>query len=162
MKWLQRTRFQRQTCPSPPKRVTVWELCEFHVPVPEGIQQEFPFSRALSGVLPPTEEEAESWELVTFPSSTPRPCRHTVGRHRTFSCVRSRPHWGGLQQTTKDHLTFLFTAVDDLQIFGDIRARVGLHVGVRKAERTVVAHLPVPGKDAVHRAAPCRTASSPG
>lgn len=50
-----------------------------YVLVPEGIQQEFPFSRALSGVLPPTEEEPESWESVTFPSSTPRPCRHTDG-----------------------------------------------------------------------------------
>lgn len=47
--------------------------------VPEGIQQESPFRRALSGVLVPVEEEAESWARVTFPSSTPRPCRHTVG-----------------------------------------------------------------------------------
>lgn len=55
------------------------EVCGRYVLLPEGIQQEFPFSRALSGVLPPMEEEAESWESVMFPSSTPRPCRHTDG-----------------------------------------------------------------------------------
>lgn len=47
-------------------------------PLPEGIQQELPCKRALFAVKEPIEEEAESWKSVMFPSSTPRPCRHTV------------------------------------------------------------------------------------
>lgn len=55
-------KIQPQTCFFSPI-TTAWHMLELrgrYVPVPEGIQQEFPFSRALSGVLPPMEEEAES------------------------------------------------------------------------------------------------------
>jgi len=54
----------------------VWQL-GWYIRLPEGIQQEFPFKRALLGVKAPLEEEAESWKSAMFPSSTPRPCRHT-------------------------------------------------------------------------------------
>lgn len=43
----------------------------------EGIQQEFPCSRPLSGPFPLRDDEAESIELVMFPSSTPRPLTQT-------------------------------------------------------------------------------------
>lgn len=98
-----------------------------------------------------------------FPSSTPRPCRHTDGGQvpQNLQLPLLTSTLAGLSQTIKDHFTFLFTAVDDLKIFGDIGTLVGLHVGVREADRTVVTHLPVARKDAFHRAVPCRTASSP-
>lgn len=46
-------------------------------PEAEGIQHEFPFSRALSGPFPLRYDDAESIELVMFPSSTPNPLTHT-------------------------------------------------------------------------------------
>lgn len=125
-------------------------------------QQEFPSSRALSGVLVPVEEEAESWEPVMFPSSTPRPCRHAVGRQTTQNPQLSSTFLGEVQQATIHRSTFFFTVGDDLEVFGDIGTWLFLHGGVGKAERTLVAHLSVAGKDAFHGAAPCRTASSPG
>lgn len=57
----------------------VWPL-GWHILL-EGLQQESPFKRALLAVkLAEEEEEAESCESVMFPSSTPRPCRHTVSK----------------------------------------------------------------------------------
>lgn len=47
----------------------------------EGIQQEFPLSRAFAGSCPAIDEEAESIESVMLPSSTPRPLTHTEITH---------------------------------------------------------------------------------
>lgn len=53
----------------------------------------------------------------------------------------------------------MFTAVDDLQVFGygGTRVRVRVHVGVGEAEGMVVAHLPVVRKEAFHGAASFRS-----
>lgn len=72
------------------KRISSVMMCNsvavmLAVPPPDGIQQEFPFSRALSVVNELRDEEAESWLLVMLPSSTPRPCKHTVGRRKVES-----------------------------------------------------------------------------
>lgn len=54
---------------------------------------------------------------------------------------------------TDGEVTFLFTAVDELKIFGNSGAGVWVHIGIRKAERTVVTHFSVLRKDAVYCAA---------
>lgn len=62
-------------------------------PEAEGIQHEFPFRRPLSGPFPLRDDDAESIELVTFPSSTPKPLKHTGNTQIIYFnihyCIRS-------------------------------------------------------------------------
>lgn len=44
----------------------------------------------------------------------------------------------------------MFTAVDELKIFGNSGAGVWVHIGIRKAERKVVTHFSVLRKDAAY------------
>lgn len=140
----------------------MWPL-GWYVRLPEGIQQEFPFKRALLGVKGPLEEDAESWKSVMFPSSIPRPCRHTVSSQITNVIVKLQETWRldfkllKWMKEWEDEPTFLFTAIGDLEIFGNSGAGVHLHVGVRKAEGTVVTYLSIVRKDTVHCAASYRT-----
>lgn len=51
---------------------------------------------------------------------------------------------------TDGEVTFLFTAVDELKIFGNSGAGVWVHIGIRKAERKVVTHFSVLRNDAAY------------
>lgn len=58
--------------------------------------------------------------------------------------------------------TFLLTTVDNLKIFGNSGTGVHLHMGVREAEGTFVAHLSIVRKNIFHCAAPYRAVISLG
>lgn len=130
----------------------------------EGLQQESPFKRALLAVKLAEEEEAESWESVMFPSSTPRPCRHTVSKPNTraLDCDCAPGQDDGFYffvffKLQEEEPTFLFTGVHNLQIFGNVGTGVGIRVGVHEAELTIVTRLSVVREDVVHCAGPYRT-----
>lgn len=99
-----------------------------------------------------------------FPSSTPRPCRHTVSKPNTraLDCDCAPGQDDGFYffvffKLQEEEPTFLFTGVHNLQIFGNVGTGVGIRVGVHEAELTIVTRLSVVREDVVHCAGPYRT-----